>query len=466
MSAQRFDQLADQRPGQPAQHGSGPEPALTGPTVEVLQAMIRNACVNDGTPISGQEVRNADVIDDLLGDLHRQHYEPLPGRRSVLTTVEGSDPHAPTVLLLGHLDVVPVSADEWREDPFGGELIDGEVWGRGAVDMLNLTSSMAVAVRHLADRPTPPRSTVKFLGVADEEAGGTWGARWITDNAWDDVACDYVLTESGGIPSPGPAGPRIVMATAEKGIAWRRLTIRGTPSHGSMPWGSDNAVVTAAEIVRRLTAFEPTAQVHEHWRAWVEGLPVAAEMHEMLLDPGRLRDAFAGMDTTVARYCHAVTHTTFSPNVIHGGTKANTVPDKVELDVDIRTLPGITDDDVDAMLSEALGELADRVELSLIVEGRPATSSPLDTPMFDLLRRRAAAVHPGTEVVPWMTVGGTDASFFRMRGVPAYGAGMFSSAMTLPLFASRFHGHDERIDPASLGLSAQLWVDVVDGLPG
>ncbi len=466
MSAQRFDQLADQRPGQPAQHGSGPEPALTGPTVEVLQAMIRNACVNDGTPISGQEVRNVDVIDDLLGDLHRQHYEPLPGRRSVLTTVEGSDPHAPTVLLLGHLDVVPVSADEWREDPFGGELIDGEVWGRGAVDMLNLTSSMAVAVRHLADRPTPPRSTVKFLGVADEEAGGTWGARWITDNAWDDVACDYVLTESGGIPSPGPAGPRIVMATAEKGIAWRRLTIRGTPSHGSMPWGSDNAVVTAAEIVRRLTAFEPTAQVHEHWRAWVEGLPVAAEMHEMLLDPGRLRDAFAGMDTTVARYCHAVTHTTFSPNVIHGGTKANTVPDKVELDVDIRTLPGITDDDVDAMLSEALGELADRVELSLIVEGRPATSSPLDTPMFDLLRRRAAAVHPGTEVVPWMTVGGTDASFFRMRGVPAYGAGMFSSAMTLPLFASRFHGHDERIDPASLGLSAQLWVDVVDGLPG
>jgi acetylornithine deacetylase/succinyl-diaminopimelate desuccinylase-like protein len=439
---------------------------LTGPTVEVLQAMIRNACVNDGTSISGQEVRNADLLDDVLSDLDRQHYEPLPGRRSVLTTVEGSDPDAPTVLLLGHLDVVPVSADEWREDPFGGELIDGEIWGRGAVDMLNLTSSMAIAVRHLATRGTPPRSTVKFLGVADEEAGGTWGARWITKNAWEDVACDYVLTESGGIPSPGPAGPRIVMATAEKGIAWRRLTIRGTPSHGSMPWGSDNAVVTAAEIVRRLTAYEPTAQIHDHWRAWVEGLPIAADLHTLLLDPGRLRDVFDTMDPTVSRYCHAVTHTTFSPNVIHGGTKANTVPDKVELDVDIRTLPGITDEDVDAMLADALGELADRVELSLIVEGRPATSSPLDTPMFELLRRRAAAVHPGTEVVPWMTVGGTDASFFRMRGVPAYGAGMFSSAMTLPLFASRFHGNDERIDPASLGLSAQLWIDIADGLAG
>jgi acetylornithine deacetylase/succinyl-diaminopimelate desuccinylase-like protein len=439
---------------------------LTGPTVEVLQAMIRNACVNDGTPISGQEVRNADLLDDVLDGLDRTHYEPLPGRRSVLTTVEGSDPDAPTILLLGHTDVVPVSADDWREDPFGGELIDGEIWGRGAVDMLNLTSSMAVAVRHLATRGTPPRSTVKFLGVADEEAGGTWGARWITDNAWEDVACDYVLTESGGIPSPGPSGPRIVMATAEKGIAWRRLTIRGTPSHGSMPWGSDNAVVTAAEIVRRLTAYEPTAQIHDHWRAWVAGLPVAADLHELLLDPGRLRDVFGAMDTTVSRYCHAVTHTTFSPNVIHGGTKANTVPDKVELDVDIRTLPGVTDEDVDAMLADALGDLADRVELSLIVEGRTATSSSLDTPMFDLLKRRAAAVHPGAEVVPWMTVGGTDAAFFRRRGVPAYGAGMFSSAMTLPLFASRFHGHDERIDPASLGLSAQLWVDVADGLAG
>ena len=440
------------------------DPALTGQTVELLQSLIRNACVNDGTQGSGAEVRSVDLIDDLLHDLPRTHFEPLPGRRSVLTTIEGSDPDAPTVLLCGHTDVVPVTADQWREDPFGGELIDGEVWGRGAVDMLNLTSAMAVAVRHLADRREPPRATVKYLGVADEEAGGTWGARWITENAWDDVACDYVLTESGGMPLHRPDGVRIVLATGEKGIGWRRLTVRGTPGHGSMPLAADNAVVTAAEVVRRLTAFEAAPQLGEHWRHWLSALPVDAEQREALLDPGRVRDAIDGLDPALGRYCHALTHTTFSPNIISGGTKANVIPDTVHLDVDIRTLPGVSDEDVDELLATALGDLADRVELTPIVPSRPATASPSDTPMYDLLARRARAVHPGAEVLPWMIVGGTDAAFFRSRGVPSYGAGAYSPDISLETFQDRFHGHDERIDTTSLGLSAQLYLDVVDGI--
>ena len=441
-----------------------PDPQLTGDTVEVLQAMIRNACVNDGTPTSGEERRNSDLLDDLLDGIDLQHYEPVPGRRSVLATIEGTDPTAPTVLLMGHTDVVPVSPDEWREDPFGGELIDGEVWGRGAIDMLNLTSSMAVAMATLAKRHRPPRSTIKFLGVADEEAGGVWGADWIATNAWDDVACDYVLTESGGLPFHTPTGTHVVMTTAEKGIGWRTLVVTGTPGHGSMPWGADNALVTAAEVVRRLQAYQPTADINEHWRAWAGALPVPDDLRAALLDPGRIRDVFAQMDPRIAKYCHAVTHTTFSPNVIHGGVKTNVIPDRIELEVDIRTLPGVTDDDVEVMLREALGDLADRVAVQPGSFSRPASASSADTPMFDLLRRRAQAVHPGAEVLPWMIVGGTDAAFFRRRGVPSYGAGMFSPRASLEAFSSRFHGHDERIDTDSLGLSAQLWLDVADGI--
>ncbi len=437
---------------------------LTGQTVELLQAMIRTACVNDGTPASGEEIRNADLVDAALDGLPREHYEPIPGRRSVLSTVEGSDPDAPTILLLGHTDVVPVSPDDWREDPFGGEVIDGEVWGRGAVDMLNLTSSMAVAVRHLAERGRPPRSTVKFLAVADEEAGGTWGAGWIVDNAWDDVACDYVLTESGGVPFDGVDGRKLVMASAEKGLGWRKLVVHGTPGHGSMPYGADNALITAAEVVRRLAAYEPRAQINEHFRAWAATLPVDEATRAALLNPDTIQAALAGMDPRLARYCHAVTHTTFSPNVVHGGTKTNTIPDRIELEVDIRTLPGITDADVEVMLAEALGDLADRVTVEDLITRRSASASPSDTPMFDLLRRRAAAVHPDAEVIPWMIVGGTDAAFFRERGIPSYGAGMFSANVSLQDFSSRFHGHDERIDLDSLGLSAQLWIDLADGL--
>jgi acetylornithine deacetylase/succinyl-diaminopimelate desuccinylase-like protein len=440
--------------------------ALTGRTTELLQHLIRNACVNDGTPASGHEVRNADLLSDLFDGtpgLDVTHFEPLPGRRSVLATLRGTDPSAPHVLLLGHTDVVPVTADAWREDPFGGELLDGEVWGRGAVDMLNLTSSMAVAMTELASGPAL-RGSISFLGVADEEAGGVWGADWITEHHWDDVACDYVLTESGGLPTSTPAGARLVFAVAEKGIGWRRLVVHGTPGHGSMPWGSDNALVTAAEVVRRLQAYQPAATISELWRGWVRSMGLPPDEEAALLDPGRIRDAFATLDHRVARYCHALTHTTFSPNVVRGGTKTNVIPDRVELEVDIRTLPGVTDDDVEAMLTEALGDLADRVDLQPGPHPRAASASPVDTPMFDTLRRRAEAAHPGAEVLPWMIVGGTDAAFFRRRGVPSYGAGLFSAKASLAEFQSRFHGHDERIDVDSLGLSTELWLDVASDL--
>jgi acetylornithine deacetylase/succinyl-diaminopimelate desuccinylase-like protein len=428
--------------------------------------MIRNACVNDGSPESGEEVRNSDLLTSYLAGpgLEQTHHEPLSGRRSVLTRIEGSDPTAPTLLLLGHTDVVPVSPDDWREDPFGGELIDGEVWGRGAVDMLNLTSSMAVAVKHLAEGGFTPRGTLLFLGVADEEAGGTWGAGWLAEHAWDEVGADYVLTESGGIPTDTAAGRRIVMMAGEKGIGWRRLTIHGVPGHGSMPYRADNALVTAAEVVRRLAAYAPVPQLGEMWTAYVDALGLDDEGRAALLDPGRVDEAIARMDTRIARYCHATTHTTFSPNVIHGGTKTNTIPDRIELEVDIRTLPGQTDEDVDEMLTEALGDLVARVDVAAAVPSRAATSSPMDTPLWDLLTRRAEAVHPGAEVLPFMLTGGTDAAFFRARGVPAYGAGMFSEKASLSEFQSRFHGHDERIDTDSLGLSAQLWIDVAEGL--
>ncbi|MFP4150381.1 MAG: M20/M25/M40 family metallo-hydrolase [Nitriliruptoraceae bacterium] len=445
---------------------AGTDPALTGRTVEVLQALIRCACVNDGTAASGHEHRAVAVLDEVLDGLDLVHYEPAPGRRSLLATLEGTDPAAPTLLLLGHTDVVPVTRDAWRHDPFGGELLDGEVWGRGAVDMLNLTSSMAVAVHHLATRGRRPRATVKFLAVADEEAGGTYGAQWITDHAWADVAADAVLTESGGLTVGGPGGGALVIATAEKGIAWRRLTVLGTPGHGSMPYRADNALVTAAEVVRRLSAFDPAATLHEHWRAWVRHLDIDDGLRALLLDPARLAEGFERLDHRAARYAHACTHTTFSPNVIHGGTKMNVIPDAVHLDIDIRTLPGIADTEVDAMLAEALGDLAERVVVAPGEVKRPATASAVDTEVFDLLRRRAAAVHPDREVLPWMTVGGTDAAFFRQRGVPAYGTGMYSAALPLEEFQSRYHGHDERIDLASLALTTQLWLDLVDGLGG
>ncbi len=440
--------------------------ALTEETAELLQQLIRNRCVNDGDVASGQEVRNADVLAGVLEGtgLDLQTYEPEPGRTSLLTTIEGTDPTAPTLLLMGHTDVVPVSEDEWQRDPFGAERVDGEIWGRGAIDMLNLTSSMAIAMRELARSGRRRRGTVKYLAVADEEASGTHGAQWLTEHRWEDVEADYVLTEFGGVPADLPAGRRLVIATSEKGLAWRRLVVRGTPGHGSMPWGADNAVLTAAEIVRRLQTAGLGARITDAWRAFVDAMGLPEELDEVVLDPGRVREVFELLDPPTARYCHAATHTTFSPNVLRGGTKTNVIPDRVELDVDVRTLPGVTDAEVDALLADLLDDLGDRVEVTAPFAGREATESPTDTPLWSSLRRRLEAAHPDAEVAPWMNVGATDAAFFRQRGVVAYGAGLFSPATSLQEFSSRFHGHDERIDVASLGLSTRLWLDVVEDL--
>lgn len=440
-----------------------PLDAPAGQTVELLRTLIRNACVNDGSPGSGQELRSARTLAAFLDGCGAELaiHEPVPGRGSLVARLEGTDPAAPTVALMGHTDVVPVTAERWTRDPFGAEVVDGEVWGRGAIDMLNLTAAMAVALRHLAEGPRPAATTV-LLAVADEEAGGALGAGWLTEHAWDEVAADVCLTESGGIRTSTPAGPAVVVAAAEKGLSWRRITVSGTSSHGSRPYGADNAVVTAAEVVRRLATRRGGARITEHWRAWVTAQGWEPGLQAALLDPGRVLETVDGWpDPELRALAHAMTHTTFSPNVVRGGTATNVVPDEVVLDVDVRTLPGTTDDDVDDELSDLLGDLRPRVRWSAPVEARPASSSPVGTPWWDLLGELSREAHPDARILPRMVVGGTDASWYRSRGVPAYGAGLFSRRADLASFSARFHGPDERVDVESVGLSTAFFTEFV-----
>jgi acetylornithine deacetylase/succinyl-diaminopimelate desuccinylase-like protein len=450
---------------------------LTGETVELLQTLIRNACVNDGSPDSGDETRSAYTLAAFLegAGLDVQRYESRPGRGSVVARIEGSDPTAPTLCLMGHTDVVPVSPEGWSNDPFGGELIrsaDGvdEVWGRGAIDMLNLTSSMAVAFRHLARSGFRPNGTLIYFGVADEEAGARWGAEWMMEHHRDVIDADYVLTELGGWSSIDAHGTRhVTVNVGEKGLAWRRLRVSGTPGHGSAPFGSDNALVKAAEIVHRLSDYRSAPWLGEAWQAHVATMDVSDDVRAALLDPERLDATLATLPVSVARGCHAVTHTTLSPNVADTNPgsrpKTNVIPDVVDVEVDIRTVPGTTHDDVAAMLGEALGDLAGSVEISDL-QHSDATISPIDNPLWEVLARHTQAAYPGARLVPGIVVGGTDARFYRRRGRVAYGAGLFSPGMDMATFGSRFHGHDERIDVPSLALATQFWLGVARELCG
>jgi acetylornithine deacetylase/succinyl-diaminopimelate desuccinylase-like protein len=434
-----------------------------GEVTELLQQLIRNRCVNDGTDESGHEARSVDLLETYLegSGLDVERYEPLPGRASLVARIEGTDPRAPTLMLMGHTDVVPANAEGWRHDPYGGELIDGEVWGRGAVDMLNLTSSMAVATKALARSGFRPRGTLIYLAVADEEALGTHGASYLTEHERDAVACDYVVTESGGFVIPTPAGPKLPIIVGEKGTYWCVLRVHGTPGHASQPLRTDNALVKAAEVVRRLAEYRPETQIHETWRRFVEGMEFPDEFRNALLDPDRVWQFVHDLPMIgLARQAHACTHTTIAPTVVYGGTKTNVIPDRVELELDIRTLPGQTADELQAMLRDAIGpDLVDDVEIVNIADD-PATASPVDTPLWDVLTRAAQSLHPGTSTVPFMTVGATDSRFFRRLGVTAYGFGLFSERIGFEEFSTMFHGDDERVDVESLRLSTELW-DVV-----
>ncbi|MGF1596746.1 MAG: M20/M25/M40 family metallo-hydrolase [Acidimicrobiales bacterium] len=441
----------------------------TDQTVELLRALIRNACVNDGTATSGHEVRNADLLTAYLEEagLEVQRFEPTPGRVSIVSRLEGRDPNAPRLCLMGHTDVVPANPDGWRHDPFGGELIGGEVWGRGAVDMLNITSSMAVAFRQLAGTGFRPTGDLIYFAVADEEAGSAHGARWMADHEPDVIRAEYVLTENGGLHSGHPERPVIGVNIGEKGVAWRRLRLRGEPGHGSMPFRSDNALIKAAAVAQRLAEYRPPARFTELWNERVGSLPIDDETKAAMRDPDRLDELLAAMPNKgSAAYLHACTHTTFSVNVVDGGLmKANVIPDTVELQVDIRTLPGETAEDVQAHLDTALGDLGEQVEVEILMND-PASTSRTDNPLWESLHRAVSRPFPDARLSPQMTVGFTDARVFRAMGSIAYGAGLFSPDLDSGDFSSRFHGHNERIDIESLRLSTDLWGDVARDLLG
>jgi acetylornithine deacetylase/succinyl-diaminopimelate desuccinylase-like protein len=325
--------------------------------------------------------------------------------------------------------------------------------------MLNLTATMAVAFRDLARSGFKPKGTLVYLAVADEENLGTWGAEHLVEHERDAVMADYVVTEAGGFQMPNAKGPRLPVIVGEKGSYWCRITVRGTPGHASQPFRTDNALVTAAEIVRRLAEYRPPTHIHETWRRFIEGVDFGPEWNSALLDEEHLHEFCEKLPIGLARQAHACTHTTFAPTIIHGGTKTNVIPDQVDLEVDIRTLPGQRSADVRKLLDEALGDFAGHVEITPFDENE-STSSPADSPMWDAMDRVSKQLVEGSSLVPFLTVGATDARFFRREGSVAYGYGLFSRRLSFDDYASMFHGNDERVDTESLVLSTKLW----DGL--
>ena len=447
-------------------------------TVDLLARLVRLGCVNDLTADSGGEERAADLLEEFFAGLpvSIERITPHPGRTTLVVTVEaargadriqgrgrGSDPgHGSGALtLIGHTDVVPVDEERWTHPPFGAVTQDDVVWGRGTVDMLHLTAAMAVVTREVARRAQagePPARSLVFVAAADEEARGGLGVPWIGENRPDAFPWDAALSEMGGAHIRGRrGGDSVVVVVGEKGAAQRRLHIRGDAGHGSVPLGRVSAVERLAQVSAALSSARWPHATDEVWASFVRAFEFEAPTENALID-GTYEGDYAEFGD-LAAFAHAISHVTVAQTVARSGGPINVMPSHATLELDIRTLPGVDDDDVDAAITAALGDLSEHVTIERLLS-EPATASSIDTGLYRAIEAALSRRYPGVRVVPVLMPGGTDLRVARRRGGIGYGFGAYDSGASLGQVYAQLHAHDEHIALADVRATAEVLCEV------
>ena len=432
---------------------------LADTTVTLLKELVQISCVNDLTPDSGQESKAADVLERFFADapnVRVERFEPHPGRTSIAFTIEGSDPSAEPLTLLGHTDVVPVDEAKWTKDPFGAQIIDGHLYGRGATDMLYITAAMAATVRDVALSGTQPTGTLTFVGCADEEARGGLGVGWLAEHAPDAFSWKNCLSEEGGSHLPVQDGSdAVVVVIGEKGAAQRRLTVHGDAGHGSTPHGRELTIAKIGKVAERIAALTPEVSSEEPWPGYVRAWKFDPETEQALLR-GEGYEAFGELQ----RYSHAMSHLTVAPTVLRAGGAINVLPSEASIELDIRQLPGQSQEDIDDLLREALGDLANEVEITHLIT-EDGTVSPTEGPLYDAIVDTFAEFFPEAAVVPTLAAGGSDLRFARRKGGVGYGFAMHKRENTLGKVLDLLHSHDEYVDLTDVELTTQAYRSLI-----
>lgn len=407
---------------------------------DLLQRLIRV----DTTNPPGNETAAAELLRDYLeaNGIACELIAKVPERANLVARIPGGD--GPSLLFLGHTDVVLADPAEWSVPPFSGELRDGMVWGRGALDMKSEVAANAVAIASLAREGFRPSGDLIFAATADEEAGAGFGLEWLCEAHPDAVRCDFAVNEGGGDRIELEDGRPIYSATvAEKMTAPFRLRVRGRSGHASMPRIADNALVNAVRLIERIAEYRPEPQLGPE----VEGF-LQVVLGEVV-PAAEAAERVAALSPVAAMVIDALLAPTFSPTVISASKKRNVIPALCDVEVDCRLLPGQHPEHVEPMIRAVLGGDVD-YELEWI-EARGGTRSSLDTPLWRALDEWVAEAEPGASAVPLACVGFTDSHWLREAfGTVAYG--FFPSTGELPpeISASLIHSADERIPVADL----------------
>ena len=418
--------------------------------VDILRDLIRIDTSNDGTDAGPGEILAAEYVVDRLREVG---YDPelimtTSGRRAaVALRIPGRDPDRPALLLHGHLDVVPAIAADWSVPPFAAEVIDGMVWGRGAVDMKDMDAMILSIIRSWArEGDRPPRDIVVLL-TPDEEAGGAHGAHWLVDHRPDLFGnVTEAVGEVGGFSLTINEQRRLyLIQTAEKGIAWMRLTATGQAGHGSM-LNPDNAVTRLAEAMARIGHYRfpvslgPTAQ---------QLLFDLCEAFDLPRDDDSLEDVLVRIGS-IARFIGSGMRNTLNPSMLSAGYKVNVIPEHAIGHVDGRFVPGGRDE----LIATARELAGPDIDIELLNDD-VALEVPFEGPSVEAMKAALMAEDPQALAIPYLMSGGTDAKAFSRLGIVGYGFAPLQLPPDLD-FAALFHGIDERVPVSAVEFGVRV----------
>ena len=431
---------------------------LQNETTEVLRELVRLNTVN---PPGNERV----AIEYLAGYLERAGFSTeilgaSEERPNLVATLTGED-DGPTLLYLGHVDTVLADPSEWQHDPWSGDVVDGFLWGRGALDMKSQVAAEAVAGAVLArDGWRPARGALKLVFVSDEETGGEIGADWLTANHPDKVRCDMLINEGGGQVFQYRGQRRYGVCCAEKGIFRFQITARGAAGHASIPKTGDNALLKLGPVLQKLAAADMSFELTEAPAALLAGLG------EDPGDPAAALRRIGEDDARLVIFVEPMLGVTLTPTMAHASDKINVIPSRASLKIDCRVPPGLGEDAARRRIADALGDTLDGLEIEF-TEQVVGNASPAQTDLMAAIEGWIREHDPEAETVPVILPGFSDSRWFReaFPGCVAYG--FFPQRhQTLLEAAPLIHNADERIDVRDLGFAADFYYDLARNLLG
>ena len=417
--------------------------ALQDEVTALLQALLRLDTVNP----PGNETQAAELLREYLArdGIECELFAREPHRANIVARIKGGD--GPSLAFLSHTDTVLADPAEWDRDPWSGDLVDGEVWGRGALDMKDQVAASAVAFASLHREGFVPSGDLILLVVADEEVGAGYGLSWLVEAHPDAARCDYAINEGGGERLVLGGNPVYMCATAEKMSAPFTVRVHGRSGHASMPGIADNALVKAARYIEALGAYQPPRELIPEAKGFLEAvLGEVPPLEDALRRAGELHPMLPAL-------VEPLLSLTLSPTMIDASHQRNVIPALCEITVDCRLLPETTPADVEPLIRAALGNGSYELEFQEAVGG---TRSPLDTPLWDALEQFTREIEPRARLAPIACPGFTDSHFLREAfGTTAYGYFPLKT-MDTELATKLIHSANERIPVDDLELGVNM----------